>query len=114
MIPSLQGCLVVGKTTAVRYLQEHAPEIHISYEDNSDVIAQIKARNLDKTKYENYLEMQRLWHRKAQPLEFTKSLHFSFGKIDKTLLQFVRISGGVLCVLSRVMSVRKIAWRGMV
>ena len=59
MIPSLQGCLVVGKTTAVRYLQEHAPEIHISYEDNSDVIAQIKARNLDKTKYENYLEMQR-------------------------------------------------------
>ena len=86
MILSLQGCMAVGKTTAVRYLQEHAPEIHISYEDNSDVIAQIKARNLDKNKYEDYLEIQRLWLRKAQLLEFTKSLHFSFGKIDKTLL----------------------------
>ena len=61
MILSLQGCMAVGKTTAVRYLQEHAPEIHISYEDNSDVIAQIKARNLNKNKYEDYLEIQRLW-----------------------------------------------------
>lgn len=64
MILSLQGCMAVGKTTAVRYLQEHAPEIHISYEDNSDVIAQIKARNLDKNKYEDYLKIQRLWLRK--------------------------------------------------
>ena len=47
MILSLQGCMAVGKTTAVRYLQEHAPDIHISYEDNSDVIAEIKQRNLD-------------------------------------------------------------------
>ena len=51
MILSLQGCMAVGKTTAVRYLQEHAPDIHISYEDNSDVIAEIKRRNLDKNKY---------------------------------------------------------------
>ena len=64
MILSLQGCMAVGKTTAVRYLQEHAPDIHISYEDNSDVIVQIKARNLDKNKYEDYLEIQRLWLRK--------------------------------------------------
>ena len=26
MILSLQGCMAVGKTTAVRYLQEYAPE----------------------------------------------------------------------------------------
>lgn len=64
MILSLQGCMAVGKTTAVRYLQEHAPDIHISYEDNSDVIAQIKGRDLDKNKYEDYLEIQRLWLRK--------------------------------------------------
>ena len=64
MILSLQGCMAVGKTTAVRYLQQHAPEIHISYEDNSDVIAQIKARNLDKNKYEDYLKIQRMWLRK--------------------------------------------------
>ena len=35
MMLSLQGCLTIGKTTAVRYLQEHAPEIHISYEINT-------------------------------------------------------------------------------
>lgn len=64
MILSLQGCMAVGKTTAVRYLQEHAPYVHISYEDNSDVIAEIKHRNLDKNKYEDYLEIQRLWLRK--------------------------------------------------
>ena len=32
MILSLQGCMAVGKTTAVRYLQENAPYVHISYE----------------------------------------------------------------------------------
>lgn len=64
MILSLQGCMAVGKTTAVRYLQEHAPDIRISCEDNSDVIAQIRARGLDKNKYEDYLQIQRLWLRK--------------------------------------------------
>ena len=64
MILSLQGCMAAGKTTAVRYLQEHAPDIHISYEDNSDVIAQIRQRNLDKNTYRDYLEIQKLWLKK--------------------------------------------------
>ena len=64
MILSLQGCMAVGKTTAVRYLQEHAPYIHISYEINTDVIDEIKRRGLDKTKYEDYLEIQKLWLKK--------------------------------------------------
>ena len=38
MILSLQGCMAVGKTTAVRYLQENAPYINISYEVNSDIV----------------------------------------------------------------------------
>ena len=61
MTLSLQGCMAAGKTTAVRYLQRYAPHIHISYEDNSDVVALIKARGLDKGRYEDYLEIQRLW-----------------------------------------------------
>ncbi|MBO7514719.1 MAG: AAA family ATPase [Lachnospiraceae bacterium] len=64
MILSLQGCMAVGKTTAVRYIQEHAPYIHISYEINTDVIEEIKRRNLDKNRYEDYLEIQKLWLRK--------------------------------------------------
>lgn len=61
MILSLQGCMAVGKTTAVRYLQENAPYIHISYEDNRDVIEEIRRRKLDKNKYPDYLEIQKLW-----------------------------------------------------
>lgn len=64
MILSLQGCMAAGKTTAVRYLQEHAPDIHISREDNSDVIAEIKAGGLDKNRYGDYLRIQRLWLQK--------------------------------------------------
>ena len=61
MILSLQGCMAVGKTTALRYLQENAPYIHISYETNEDVINEVKRRRLDKTEYEDYLEIQKLW-----------------------------------------------------
>ena len=32
MILSLQGSMAVGKTTAVRYLQENVPYVNISYE----------------------------------------------------------------------------------
>lgn len=61
MILSLQGCMAVGKTTAVRYLQEKAPYVHISYEINTDIIDEVKQRQLDKNKYEDYLEIQKLW-----------------------------------------------------
>ena len=61
MILSLQGCMAVGKTTAINYLKEHAEYVHISYEENSSVVAEIKSRGLDKSKYEDYLEIQRLW-----------------------------------------------------
>lgn len=49
MILSLQGCMAVGKTTAVRYLQENAPYVNISYEINTDIIDEVKRRQLDKT-----------------------------------------------------------------
>lgn len=53
--------MAVGKTTAVRYIQENAPYIHISYEINTDVVDEVKRRNLDKNKFEDYIEIQRLW-----------------------------------------------------
>lgn len=61
MILSLQGCMAVGKTTAIRYLQENAPYVNISYEINTDVVEEVKRRKLDKNKYEDYLEIQKLW-----------------------------------------------------
>ena len=61
MILSLQGCMAVGKTTAIKYLQRNAPYINISYEINRDVIDEVKRRQLDKNKYEDYLEIQKLW-----------------------------------------------------
>lgn len=61
MILSLQGCMAVGKTTAVEYLREHAPYIHICDEDNTAVIAEVRRRQLDKSRFEDYVEIQRLW-----------------------------------------------------
>lgn len=61
MILSLQGCMAVGKTTAVRYLQVHASYLHVSWEEHQGVIQEVRRRQLDKNVYEDYLEIQRLW-----------------------------------------------------
>ena len=61
MILSLQGCMAVGKTTAVRYLQVHASYLHVSWEKHQGVIQEVRRRQLDKNVYEDYLEIQRLW-----------------------------------------------------
>ncbi len=61
MILSLQGCMAVGKTTAVRYLQENAPYVNISYEINTDIVNKVKERQLDKNKFEDYIEIQKMW-----------------------------------------------------
>lgn len=61
MILSLQGCMAVGKTTAARYLQAHDPQLHVCFEDNAAVIAEVKRRGLDKNCYADYLEVQRLF-----------------------------------------------------
>lgn len=63
MVLSLQGCMAVGKTCAAAYLQSHMPDVFVSFEDNTALIRQIRARGLDKTRYEDYLESQRLWLR---------------------------------------------------
>lgn len=61
MILSLQGCMAVGKTTAARYLEQHCPQVHICFEDNAAIIAEVKHRKLNKNRYEDYLEIQRLF-----------------------------------------------------
>ena len=61
MVLSLQGCMAVGKTTALNYLRENAPYVNVSYEENSEVVQAIRNRKLDKNRYEDYLEIQRLW-----------------------------------------------------
>lgn len=81
MILSLQGCMAVGKTTAVRYIQEKAPYINISYEDNTDIIEKIRCRNLDKNRYEDYLEIQKLWLRK-EVLRYEKAVKYPYSIMD--------------------------------
>ena len=46
MILSLQGCMAVGKTTAIKYLQKNAPYNNISFEDHTDAIEEVKRRRL--------------------------------------------------------------------
>lgn len=81
MILSLQGCMAVGKTTAVRYLQEHASYINISYEINTDIVDEVKRRELDKNKYEDYLEIQKLWLNK-EVLRYHKAKKFPCSIMD--------------------------------
>lgn len=81
MILSLQGCMAVGKTTAVKYLQKNAPYIHISYETNDDVIEEIKKRKLIKNRYEDYLEIQRLWLRK-EVARWNKAIQYPCSIMD--------------------------------
>lgn len=61
LILSLQGCMAVGKTSAARYLEAHAPYLHISYEDNAGVMEEVRRRGLNKSVYSDYLEIQKLW-----------------------------------------------------
>ena len=53
--------MAAGKTTALNYLRENAPYVNVSYEENSEVVKAIRNRILEKNKYEDYLEIQRLW-----------------------------------------------------
>ena len=81
MILPLQGCMAVGKTTAVRYLQENAPYINISYEVNTDIIEEIKRRHLDKNKFEDYIEIQKLWLNK-EIIRWNKAKDFPCSVMD--------------------------------
>lgn len=81
MILSLQGCMAVGKTTAVRYIQENAPYIHISYEINTDVVDEVKRRKLDKNKFEDYIEIQRLWLNK-EIVRWNKAINYPCSIMD--------------------------------
>jgi deoxyadenosine/deoxycytidine kinase len=61
IILSLQGCMAVGKTTAVNYIGKNVPYVNVNYELNGGVINEIKRRNLDKNKFSDYIEIQKLW-----------------------------------------------------
>ena len=61
MILSLQGCMAVGKTTAINHLKEHAKYVNISYEENSHIVKYIKEHGLNKNVYEDYIKIQTLW-----------------------------------------------------
>lgn len=61
MILSLQGCMAVGKTTALGYLERKLPQAAVSREENAGVIAEIRRRGLDKDTFAGYCAIQRLW-----------------------------------------------------
>lgn len=81
MILSLQGCMAVGKTTAIKYLQKNAPYINISFEDHTDAIEEVKRRGLDKNNYQDYLEIQKLWLHK-EVVRYQKAIEFPYSVMD--------------------------------
>ncbi|MGT2802363.1 hypothetical protein [Streptococcus henryi] len=61
MIISIQGSMAVGKTALVTYLKDAIPKAVLSYEDITPIVSEVKERALDKNKFEDYLEIQKLW-----------------------------------------------------
>lgn len=61
LIFSVQGGMAVGKTTALRFLADAEPQIHVLFEDISRPAAEVRRRGLDKHKFEDYVEIQRLF-----------------------------------------------------
>ena len=93
MILSLQGCMAVGKTTAVRYLQENAPYVNISYEINTDIIDEVKQRQLDKNIYKDYLEIQKLWlHKEVVRYHKTKDFQCSIMDFGAEEIEFYTLN----------------------
>lgn len=99
MILSLQGCMGVGKTTALQYIEKNVPDVHISWEENRHVIEEVKRRGLQKTKYEDYLEIQKLWlenevkrYEKAQLWECTM-MDFGAEEIEFYTLNYPKTIG---------------------
>ncbi len=99
MILSLQGCMGVGKTTALQYIEKNVPDVYISWEENRHVIEEVKRRGLQKTKYEDYLEIQKLWlenevkrYEKAQLWECTM-MDFGAEEIEFYTLNYPKTIG---------------------
>ena len=99
LILSLQGCMAVGKTTALKYIYENVPYVKISYEIKTNIVEQINARNLDKNQYEDYLEIQKLWINKeikrwnsAQKYEYTL-MDFGAAEIEFYSLNYPKTIG---------------------
>lgn len=99
MVLSLQGCMAVGKTTAISYLKEHTPYVHVSYEDNADIIRRIRQRKLNKNNYADYLEIQKLWlenevirYQKAAPYPCT-IMDFGAEEIEFYTLNYPKTIG---------------------
>ena len=94
MIISLQGSMAAGKTTAARYLQQHAPEIYVSFEDNAAMVQRVKECGLKKDVYEDYLEIQRLYilheieRRKQVSQYFNVVMDFGAEEIEFYTLNF--------------------------
>ena len=99
LILSLQGCMAVGKTTALNYIYENVPYVKISYDINTDIMEQIKSRKLNKNQYEDYLEIQKFWINKeierwkmAQKNEYTL-MDFGAAEIEFYSLNYPKTIG---------------------
>lgn len=93
MILSLQGCMAVGKTTAVKYLQENAPYINISYEINTDIVEEVKRRQLNKNRFDDYIEIQRLWlNKKVSRWNKTKDFQCSVMDFGAEEIEFYTLN----------------------
>jgi len=58
---SLQGCMASGKTTALKFIDNNADDITASYEWDNEIINILNQHNYDKSVFEDYIEVQKIW-----------------------------------------------------
>jgi hypothetical protein len=61
IIFSLQGCMAVGKTTAVKYVEKNFSKIYVSYENPLPLLSEVRNRNLQQNTLEGFIEIQRIF-----------------------------------------------------
>lgn len=61
MIIAIQGGMAVGKTIALKIIENVYPKIAISFEDISPVVDKINKHQLDNNKLDDYCEIQQLF-----------------------------------------------------
>ena len=61
MTISLQGCMAVGKTTAVDYVAQKRQDIYVSHENPEPMLQAVRERGLNPTVYQDFIKIQKLF-----------------------------------------------------
>jgi len=60
-IVSLQGGMASGKTAVAHYIEKHMPDVTVSYENRSSLLASVTSQGINKFMLDGFIQIQRLF-----------------------------------------------------